>query len=86
MYITLGLSRDFSDVPRKIYFHIDKPIVVDKMTTMNHLEVTHYCDDPHSAPKGKSLVALMPEAKDWEYWHKELQFDRLSLTCHPWRL
>jgi len=68
MYITIGLNRDFSDVPRKIYFHIDKPIYVDKMTTMEHLEVTHYCDDPHSAPIGKSLLALMPEAKDWEYW------------------
>jgi len=69
MYIALGLNRDFSDVPRKIYFHIDKPIFVDKMTTMKHLEITHYCDDPHSAPKGKSLLVLMPEAKDWEYWH-----------------
>jgi len=68
MYITLGLNRDFSEVPRKIYFHIDKPIYVDKLTTMDHLEVTHYCDDPHSAPEGKSLIALMPEAKDWEYW------------------
>ena len=55
-------------MPRKIHFHVDKPIVVDQMTTMTHLEVTHYCDDPHAAPKGKSLLALMPEAKDWEYW------------------
>lgn len=68
MYITLGLNRDFSDVPRKIYFHIDKPIYVDKLTTMDHLEVTHYCDDPHSAPEEKSVIVLMPEAKDWEYW------------------
>ncbi|MEE4260731.1 MAG: NAD(P)/FAD-dependent oxidoreductase [Bacteroidales bacterium] len=68
LYIALGINRDFSDMPRKIHFHIDKPIVVDRMTTMTHLEVTHYCDDPHAAPKGKSLLALMPEAKDWEYW------------------
>ena len=68
LYIALGLNRDFSDMPRKIHFYIDKPIVIDKMTTMTHLEVTHYCDDPHAAPEGKSLLALMPEAKDWEYW------------------
>lgn len=68
LYIALGLNRDFSDMPRKIHFYIDKPIVIDNMTTMTHLEVTHYCDDPHAAPEGKSLLALMPEAKDWEYW------------------
>ena len=68
LYVAIGLNRDFSDVPRKIYFHIDKPIYIDKLTTMTHLEVTHYCDDPHAAPEGKSLIALMPDAKDWEYW------------------
>ncbi len=68
LYVAIGLNRDFSNEPRKIYFHINKPIYIDKMTTMDHLELTHYCADPSSAPKGKSLIVLMPEAKDWEYW------------------
>ncbi len=68
LYVSLGLNRDFSDMPRKIYFHIKRPIYIDKLTTMDHLEITHYCDDPSSAPEGKSLIVLMPEAKDWEYW------------------
>ncbi len=76
LYVAIGLNRDFSDVPRKIYFHIDKPIYIDKLTTMNYLEVTHYCDDPHSAAEGKSLLALMPEAKDWEYWHELRQSNK----------
>lgn len=86
MYITLGLNRDFSDVPRKIYFHIDKPIYVDKLTTMDHLEVTHYCDDPNSAPEGKSLIALMPEAKDWEYWYKLRQNDKPTYRAEKKRV
>lgn len=86
MYITLGLNRDFSEVPRKIYFHIDKPIYVDKLTTMNHLEVTHYCDDPHAAPKGKSLLALMPEAKDWKYWYNLRQNDRPAYRAEKKRV
>lgn len=76
MYVTIGLNRDFSDVPRKIYFELEKPIYIDEQTTMDHLEVTHYCDDPHSAPPGKSLLALMPEAKDWKYWYNLRQNDR----------
>jgi len=76
LYVTIGLNRDFSDVPRKIYFELDKPVFIDKLTTMEHLEVTHYCDDPSSAPQGKSLLALMPEAKDWEYWYNLRQNDK----------
>ena len=86
MYITLGLNCDFSHVPRKLYFHIDKPIYVDKLTTMTHLEVTHYCDDPHSAPEGKSLIALMPDAKDWEYWYDLRQNDKPTYRAEKKRV
>jgi phytoene dehydrogenase-like protein len=68
LYVSIGINRDFSNEPRKIYFELENPIQIDQKTTMEHLEVTHYCDDPASAPEGKSLLALMPEAKDWEYW------------------
>ncbi|HEY9115651.1 MAG TPA: FAD-dependent oxidoreductase, partial [Bacteroidales bacterium] len=68
LYIAIGVNKDFSNEPRKLHFELEKPIYVDSMTTMEHLEVTHYCADPHAAPKGKSLLALMPEGKNWEYW------------------
>ena len=86
LYIAIGLNRDFSEVPRKIYFHINKPINVDKLTTMEHLEVTHYCDDPASAPAGKSLLALMPEAKDWEYWYDLRQNDKKKYRAEKKRI
>jgi len=76
LYIAIGLGRDFSHEPRKIYFQLEKPIFIDRLTTMDHLEVTHFCDDPSSAPEGKSLMTLMPEAKDWEYWVDLRQNDR----------
>ena len=68
LYVSLGVNADFSDQPSKIYFPIETPIYVDSKTTLRELEITHYCDDPASAPKGKSLIALMPDSKDWEYW------------------
>jgi phytoene dehydrogenase-like protein len=76
LYIALGINKDFSKEPRKIYFELEKPIYIDSMTTMDHLEVTHYCADPSAAPEGKSLLAMMPEAKDWEYWNNLRKDDR----------
>lgn len=69
LYVSIGVNIDFSDQPTKIYFPIKKPITIDAKTTLYSLEITHYCADPGSAPKGKSLIALMPDAKDWEYWN-----------------
>jgi phytoene dehydrogenase-like protein len=69
LYVSLGVNVDFSDQPIKLYFPVKTPIVIDPKTTLTALEITHYCCDPGSAPKEKSLIALMPEANDWEYWH-----------------
>ena len=69
LYVSLGVNADFSDQPPKLYFPIEPHIQIDSKTTINHLEITHYCDDPAAAPQGKSLIALMPDANDWEYWH-----------------
>ncbi len=68
LYVSIGVNVDFSDQPSKMYFPIEQPIKVDAKTTLTELEITHYCHDPASAPPGKSLIALMPDARDWEYW------------------
>lgn len=69
LYVSLGIDKDFSKEPHKLYFALEKPIKMDPMTGINELEFTHYCEDPAAAPKGKSLLTLMPESKDWEYWN-----------------
>lgn len=68
LYVSIGVNTDLSDQPSKIYFPVDPPIQVDAKTTLKELEITNYCNDPASAPPGKSLIALMPDARDWEYW------------------
>ena len=69
LYVSFGVNKDFSNENHKIYFILKKPIRIDSKTLLNHLEITHYCADPKAAPKGKSLLTLMPEALDWEYWY-----------------
>ena len=43
---------------------------------MDLLRIKHYCSDPSAAPKGKSLLTLMPDAKDWEYWYNLRKNDK----------
>ncbi len=68
LYVSLGINKNFSDQPHKMHFQLKKPIRIDPMTELNVLESSHFCNDPSSAPKGKTLLSLMPESKDWEYW------------------
>jgi phytoene dehydrogenase-like protein len=76
LYVSLGINRDFKDQPAKLYFPLSTPIYIDPLTTLDFLEYTHYCEDPTAAPKGKTLLTLMPDAKDWEYWNNLRKNDR----------
>lgn len=77
LYVSLGVNKDFSKESHKIYFTLKNPIMIDPKTTLDHLDLTHYCYDPTAAPEGKSLLTLMPDALDWEYW-KDLREDDIE--------
>jgi phytoene dehydrogenase-like protein len=77
LYVSIGVNKDFSKENHKIYFILKKPIYVDSKTTLNHLEITHYCEDKSAAPEGKSLLTIMPDSLDWEYWF-ELRKNNIS--------
>ncbi len=68
LYVSIGVNKDFSNEKHKTYFVLKKPIKVDPKTSLDHLDITHYCYDPSSSPPGKTLLTLMPDALDWEYW------------------
>jgi phytoene dehydrogenase-like protein len=69
LYVSVGVNKDFSNQPHKLFFPLGRPIRMDPITELDVLEISHYCDDPSAAPEGKSLLTLMPESKDWEYWY-----------------
>jgi len=76
LYVALGINRDFSDQPPKLYFPLEKPIRIDPLSTVDFLEFSHYCEDASAAPAGKSLLTFMPEARDWKYWQELRKHDR----------
>ncbi len=68
LYVSIGVNKDLSNLPHKTYFQLKDPIEIDSKTTVDHLEFTHYCYDVNAAPLGKSLITMMPESLDWEFW------------------
>ena len=86
LYVAFGVNMDFSDQPRKIYFPLEKVIRIDPLTTLDFLEISHYCEDPSAAPKGKSLLTMMPDAKDWEYWDALRRDDRQKYDTEKMRV
>jgi phytoene dehydrogenase-like protein len=85
LYVSIGINRDFSNEPHKIYFPC-KSIKMDPMTELDALEVSHYCHDPAAAPKGKSLLTLMPESLDWEYWDNLRKQDKQRYNLEKTRI
>jgi phytoene dehydrogenase-like protein len=85
LYVSIGINRDFSNEPHKIYFPCSS-IKVDPITELNALEVSHYCHDPAAAPKGKSLLTLMPESLDWEYWDNLRKQDKQQYNLEKNRI
>jgi phytoene dehydrogenase-like protein len=85
-YIALGINKDFAAVPHKLYFPLKKSIHVDSLTDLTHIEITHYCDDQNAAPAGKSLITMMPDAKDWEYWYDLRKADKAKYDSEKQRI
>ena len=66
--VSLGVARDFSNVPHRVVYKLDKPIVIAG-ETVKWFGWKHYCFDPTLAPSGKSVVTGSG-LSDYEYWKK----------------
>jgi len=77
LYVSVGVNKDFSNQPHKLYFPLDRPIKMDPMTELGRIRnIALLATILSAAPKGKSLLTLMPESKDWEYWYNLRNSDK----------
>lgn len=51
-----------------LFFPLEKPIVIDDKTQLNELPVTIHNFDPTAAERGKTVLTLMLENRNPEYW------------------
>jgi len=67
--LSLGVARDFSEVPHSILLHQDKPLELGGQMR-SWLPFKHYCFDSSMAPQGKSVVTVPFLFASYEYWKK----------------
>ena len=78
LFISLGITGDYSTEPHSITFELKKPIMVGPDEN-KFLFIKNYSYDPSMAPPGKTVFTLMLPA-NYDYW-KELKQDREKYTA-----
>ena len=70
VFISLGVSRTFENEYHMpwLFFPLEKPLMIDDKTQLNELPVTIHNFDPTAAEKGKTVLTLMLESRNPEYW------------------
>jgi phytoene dehydrogenase-like protein len=76
VYISLGLSRTFPELPHQLIFQVDDPVDVDDRTKSSAVMTTIYDFDPTLAPEGKTCVNVMFETYGHDYWTELREEDR----------
>lgn len=76
VFVALGVNKDFSRLPRTIVFPLSKPLQIDPETKVFDISLdTHSCD--HTlAPKGASLLTIMLETYNYDYWTRLFHEDK----------
>jgi phytoene dehydrogenase-like protein len=66
--VSMGVARDFSDQPRMVNYHLDKPITIAGEMRQS-VTFKHYSYDPTLAPAGKSVLEVI-YSSNHAYWKK----------------
>lgn len=68
IFISLGINQGIAPMPGRLIFPLANPLQVDRATTVNHLDITHYNYDPVSSPEGKTLITCILHTSDRQWW------------------
>ena len=68
LFISLGVSGDYTSQPRSVSFPLKKPLTITGKQ-VSSLFVRNHSHDPTLAPPGKAVLSVMLET-DYAYWEK----------------
>lgn len=69
VFISMGVRRTFEGMPNTLGFPLDKAMYVDPKTTINDLAVRINNFDATLAPSGCTLLTVMIETDNYNYWN-----------------
>lgn len=86
MQIGLGVGIDLSEHPVYSVLPLEKPLVIDDETTVEHIDFRIYNYDPTLAPKGKTVCQSIIMTHNHEYWVKLRGNDFEEYIAHKERI
>ena len=85
VFVALGVMKEFIGFPRTIYFP-SKPLYVDPKTTVSDIGAFIHNFDPTLAPKGCTLLTIMLETYNYEYWNTLYENNRKQYEIEKKRI
>ncbi len=86
IFVALGLNRTFENEPHSLYIPVNPALSIDPGTTVNDLHVRIHNFDSTLAPKGKTLITLMLETFNYQYWVDLYEKDRAQYEVQKTRI
>lgn len=69
LQVSLGISRTFPDVPHRLFFPLEKTLVIDPVTSNDEdIMLRVFGFDPTVAPEGKTVINCLFCPGDYKYW------------------
>lgn len=84
--VSLGIKRDFKDIPSIVSFPLKKPIVIDNKTTSNAISFRIFNFDLTLSPKGSTLVTCILPTHNVDYWIELRRNESSTYTAEKSRI
>jgi phytoene dehydrogenase-like protein len=68
VYVWMGVKGNFAHVPYHLVFKPDNPFILPDGKRFDVVSVFTFNFDPDLAPEGKTLIYMMFETENYEYW------------------
>jgi phytoene dehydrogenase-like protein len=76
LFAAFGVARDLATEPKLLLLNLEKPMVIDPQTTVDHILLYNHSFDPTLAPEGKTLITSMLSTYNYDYWDKLYREDK----------
>ena len=67
--VSLGIGKDLRGIPSTVAFPLNETFQVDPEKQIDNLYYRVINYDPTLAPEGKTLISIMVQTYNYEYWH-----------------
>lgn len=86
LQVSLGVNREFPDLPQTVSFPLQKPLTADKTAEFNDISFRIFNFDPTLAPKKHTLITCILTTYNYEYWVNLKNSDRNTYSAEKSRI